>query len=81
MRPRGVPYGGTAGRQAAVSRARNARGPERSTQLILAAANCTRAERTRPDLVGLVRRSGALVRDAGDDEFVRLEAAFAGHGG
>ena len=29
----------------------------------------------------LVRRSGALFRDAGDDEFAGLKAAFAGHGG
>ena len=34
-----------------------------------------------PALVGLVRRSGALVRDAGDNEFAGLEAAFTGHGG
>jgi hypothetical protein len=34
-----------------------------------------------PALVGLVRRFGALFRDAGDDEFAGLEAAFAGHGG
>ena len=34
-----------------------------------------------PALVGLVRRLGALFRDAGDDEFAGLEAAFAGHGG
>ena len=34
-----------------------------------------------PALVGLVRRPAALVRNAGDDEFAGLEAAFAGHGG
>ena len=34
-----------------------------------------------PALVGLVKRSGAFFRDAGDDEFAGLEAAFAGHGG
>ncbi len=33
------------------------------------------------DLVGLVRRFGALFRTAGDDEFARLEAAFRGRGG
>ncbi len=34
-----------------------------------------------PALAGRVRRFGALFRDAGDDEFAGLEAAFAGHGG
>jgi hypothetical protein len=37
--------------------------------------------RLGPALVGLVRRFGALVRDAGDDEFAGLETTFAGHGG
>jgi hypothetical protein len=51
-----------------------------------AAVNSIRTERidenaASPALGGLVRRFGVLFLDAGDDEFVGLEAAFAGHGG
>jgi hypothetical protein len=48
--------------------------------------NCARTLRIdenaspAPALVGLVRRFGALFRDAGD-ELAGLEAAFPGHGG